>query len=92
VDLRAIVALCADDWGGYRTVTMNLERTARAVAGWEDAAREPVQRRLERIRHAIEAAPKSPGGQMRARLGEAARWYQTPLRVEEEPRPDPAMG
>jgi hypothetical protein len=92
VDLRAIVALCADDWGWYRTVTMNLERTARAVAGWEEAAREPVQRRLERIRQAIEAAPKSLGWQMRARLGEAARWYQTPLRVEEGPRPDLAMG
>jgi len=92
VDLRAIVALCADDWGWYRTVTMNIERAARVIAGWEAAERERVQRRLERLRQAIEAAPKSLGWQMRARLGEAVRWYQTPLRVEEGPRPDLAIG
>lgn len=92
VDLRVVAGLCAEDWGWYRTVTLNLERAARPIEGWEEPEREQVRRRLERLRQAIEAAPKSLGWQMRARLGEAVRWYQTPIRVEEGPRPDMAIG
>ncbi len=92
VNLRVIAGLCAEDWGWYRTATMNLERVARQVEGWEEPDRGRVRERLERLRRAIEAAPKSMGWQMRARLGETVRWYQTPLRVEEGPRPDMAIG
>ncbi|GBD08529.1 hypothetical protein HRbin22_00769 [Candidatus Thermoflexus japonica] len=92
VDLRVITGLCAEDWGWYRTVTMNLERAARQVEEWEEPARGRVRERLERLRRAIEAAPKSLGWQMRARLGDAVRWYQTPIRPEEGPRPDMAIG
>lgn len=92
VDLRVIAGLCAEDWGWYRTVTMNLERVDWLVAGWEDPERSRVRERLGRLRQAIEAAPKSLGWQVRARVGEAVRWYQTPIRVEEGPRPDLAIG
>ncbi|WP_376790929.1 hypothetical protein [Thermoflexus sp.] len=92
VDLRVIVGLCADDWGWYRTTTMNLERVAQLIEGWERGDRELVRSRLERLRQAIEAAPKSLGWQMRARLGEAVRWYQIPIRIEEGSRPDMAFG
>ncbi|MER3468996.1 MAG: hypothetical protein C4314_03260 [Thermoflexus sp.] len=85
VDLRVIAGLCAEDWGWYRTVTMNLERVDRLVAGWEDPERSRVRERLGRLRQAIEAAPKSLGWQVRARVGEAVRWYQTPIRVAEGP-------
>lgn len=92
VDLRVIAGLCAEDWGWYRTVTMNLERTARQIEGWEEPARGRVRERLERLRQAIETAPKSLGWQIRARLGDAVRWYQAPIRPEEGPRPDMAIG
>ncbi len=92
VDLRAIAELCAEDWGWYRTATMNLERVARQVEGWEEPDRGQVRERLERLRRAIEATPKSLGWQMRARLGEAVRWYQTPVRIEGGARPDMAIG
>ncbi len=92
VDLRVIAGLCADDWGWYRTATLNLGRVARLIEGWEPEDRGRVRDRLERIRWAIEAAPKSLGWQMRARVGEAVRWYQVPIRIEEGPRPDMAIG
>ncbi len=92
VDLRVIAGLCADDWGWYRTATLNLGRVARLIEGWELEDRERVRDRLERVRWAIEAAPKSLGWQMRARVGEAVRWYQVPIRIEEGQRPDMAIG
>jgi predicted regulator of Ras-like GTPase activity (Roadblock/LC7/MglB family) len=79
VDADYIASICSDDWGWYKTVTTNLEKSME-LAG--DFLPEPYQEtylsRAQRLRSIIEAAPKSLRWQARARIGEAMRWYDLP--------------
>lgn len=79
IDTAFIVNLCSDDWGWYKTVTMNIER---AVSLAEDLLgeqeREVFLARIGRLKQMIEGSPKSLRWQLRARIGESARWYEVP--------------
>ncbi|HEX4216030.1 MAG TPA: hypothetical protein VIA06_22140 [Candidatus Dormibacteraeota bacterium] len=75
--------LCAADWGWYTTLGDNLER-ARGHAPFilADAADvTTVEERIGTLRAAMEAAPKSGGWRLRARVGRRMRWYETPEEV-----------
>lgn len=78
---------CGRDWGLYFTSVRNLERLARGLPalGLGEPSRERIAARLERLRHAIEAAPKTPRWRLRARIGERVRWYELPDEVRSEP-------
>jgi hypothetical protein len=81
IDLRVFRQIVGEDWGWWRTVTMNLDR----IGGLLEAERErlvppaasidPVKQ-LKALQQAAEEAPKSRRWKMRARLGERKRWYQ----------------
>jgi predicted regulator of Ras-like GTPase activity (Roadblock/LC7/MglB family) len=79
VDADYIASICGDDWGWYKTVTMNLEK-GMELAG--EFLSTPCQQtfisRAQRLRGIIEAAPKSLRWQARATIGEARRWYDLP--------------
>jgi len=79
IDSRRIARLCGDDWGWYKTITMNIEKVvalADDYLGGEE--KELITGRLRRLRQIIEEAPKSMKWKMRARVGEKARWYEIP--------------
>lgn len=79
VNLPYLVDLTATNWGLWRTVGMVGERCegfARALPGF--AAAETVADRISRLRAAMDAAPKSRGWKLRARLGDRKRWYELP--------------
>ncbi len=77
IDTTHIAELCADDWGWYRTVTLNLERcVAVAPAVLEGEPLERATRRMGRLRQMLEEAPKTLRWQVRARVGESRRWYE----------------
>jgi hypothetical protein len=83
VDERRIVDVLAKDWGWYRTATEVLDKSAdyaRRLPGLPD--RERALARIASLREAIEAAPKSRGWRMRARVGDRMRWYDVPEEVE----------
>ncbi|MBI3286643.1 MAG: hypothetical protein HYZ68_01210 [Chloroflexi bacterium] len=82
IDGGYITRVCSDDWGWYRTVTLNIER----CISFANDFLSPDEHRtfLPRILHLyqlIEAAPKSMRWQLRARIGEATRWYQVPEEI-----------
>jgi hypothetical protein len=79
-----IAALCADDWGLWRTITANLERCRGHVGDYELPAddRERVEARFDALLQRIEDAPKSRGWRRRAKVGERKRWYELPEEVE----------
>src|SRR5918994_5572590 len=79
-----IAALCAGDWGLWRTITANLERCRGHVDDYElpDAGRERIHARFDQLLGRIEAEPKSRGWKLRARVGERKRWYDLPEEVE----------
>jgi predicted regulator of Ras-like GTPase activity (Roadblock/LC7/MglB family) len=79
VDATAVVALCAEDWGWYKTVSMNLEKCIEAASTfYQGPDLETFDHRAGRLRQMIEEAPKSLRWQMRARIGESRRWYEVP--------------
>ena len=74
-----IAELTASDWGLWRTLTMVAERTeqfASELNGFEAAG--VVVERLRRLRTELDAAPKSRGWKLRARIGDRKRWYELP--------------
>lgn len=93
IDASQITRLCAEDWGWYKTVTINLERITALAPTWlgpEDGT--VVVERAQRLRQSIVNAPKSLRWQTRARLGESVRWYETPIAGNPSARPDMAIG
>ena len=73
-----IAELCSKDWGVYTTFWKTLEAVmARApeLAGEESAM---VCSRVQKLMFMMEAAPKSFGWKMRARVGERTKWYDLP--------------
>lgn len=79
IDPRFIAKLCSDDWGWYKTLTMNIDKITGLVGDYlEEEERKVVVERLSRLRRFIEDVPKSMKWKMRARIGEKKQWYQLP--------------
>lgn len=79
VDTDYIASVCGDDWGWYKTVTMNLEKSMELADNFlPEPYRDTFASRAQRLRSIVEAAPKSLRWQARARIGEARRWYDLP--------------
>ncbi|HYT30768.1 MAG TPA: hypothetical protein VEN82_08310 [Actinomycetota bacterium] len=87
IGLRRYRRVLGEDWGWWRTVTLNLakvrglaegERTHLIPAG---APYDPVQQIRDLERHA-EEAPKSLRWRIRAKIGERKRWYELPEETE----------
>ena len=70
------------DWGWWRTVTMNLDRIAALLNDGDRPATEggklDPRAQLEVLRQTAESAPRSRGWKMRSRIGERKRWYDVP--------------
>jgi hypothetical protein len=82
INSRRIARLCGDDWGWYKTVTMNIEKVVALADDYlEGEEKELVTSRLQRLHQIIEEAPKSMKWRMRARIGEKIRWYDLPEEV-----------
>jgi len=82
IDLRVFRALVGDDWGWWRTVTLNLEKIAALLNGGTRPAIEGgklnADTQLQTLSEVAEQAPKSRRWKMRARIGEHKRWYDVP--------------
>ena len=80
IDLGRIVELTSDDWGLYKTTTVNIERTMNYLNTIDlpGKVKEKVINNLNKIREAMDKAPKSMKWKMRAAIGERVRWYETP--------------
>lgn len=84
IELDRVVAVCADDWGWWRTVTGNLRFLASA---WSTASTGPgpdlaaARARAEELLRSLAKAPKSLRWKLRARVGERVRWYREPEEV-----------
>ncbi len=75
-----LAGLCSDDWGIYKTFTINIANILNALPKYdlESASVDIMQKRLEDIRNRIENAPKSFRWKIRAKVGEKVQWYELP--------------
>jgi hypothetical protein len=80
INLSYVAKLCSEDWGLYKTVTLNLQRIEDALPGFSlgDETTNNVKSKIEQLRDGIEKAPKSFRWKMRARVGESVKWYELP--------------
>lgn len=82
VNSAYLASLAASDWGLWRTLGMVAERGEEFAAGLPGFERgEIVAARLRQLRAELDAAPKSRGWKMRARIGDRKRWYELPEEV-----------
>lgn len=83
IGLDRITHLLSEDWGWWRTVTMNLDRMRELANGEgrhllpQDARFDPLAQ-IERLRQAVDQAPKGLRWRIRAKVGERKRWYRLP--------------
>jgi hypothetical protein len=75
-----IAALCARDWGLWRTCQLNIGRSLGNVAGsgLDPAEQKLVTGRLESLRGRIDAEPKTRRWRIRNQVGDKVRWYAEP--------------
>jgi hypothetical protein len=79
IDTGYIADIMRQDWGFYHTFTTNLK----SVPGYLDQfsslgeeGRSVIRGWIDRLLEAIEAAPKTLGWKMRAKIGTRRRWYR----------------
>jgi hypothetical protein len=82
IGLQRIGGIVADDWGWWRTLTMNVERISELARG--DASLPPGGARFDPVEQlgligrAAQEVPKSLRWKVRGRVGERKRWYRVP--------------
>jgi hypothetical protein len=79
IGLDRIAALCGEDWGLYKTTSMNLQRVEELLSaedlGLSQEQGEVVLRRIQKIASVLESMPKSAAWKMRNLVGTRVRWY-----------------
>ncbi len=83
INLQVIAQLCGNDWGLYKTVSINLGRVEEIVAkesALTQTERDIIFSRIREILQTFEQMPKSVAWQLRDRVGTRVKWY---IEVEE---------
>jgi len=80
INLAYIAKLCGQDWGLYKTTSINLKRVAEVVGDetlhLTESERGLIRKRLSEIQRTFETMPKSLAWQMRDKVGTRVRWYE----------------
>jgi hypothetical protein len=79
IDVDRIAWLCANDWGLYKTTSINLKRVQELLDSKDltlsDEERDLVLSRIQELTSALESVPKSAAWKMRDLIGTRVRWY-----------------
>jgi hypothetical protein len=79
INIRRIAEICSNDWGFWRTVTMNLEKVRVLAQGYSQLTSEQkshVESQVNEAMARIEKEPKSLAWRLRARVGDRVKWYK----------------
>lgn len=80
INLDYIAKLGGQDWGLYKTTSINLQRVEDVVRdeslNLTEAERSLILKRVADIQRAFETMPKSLAWQMRDKVGTRVRWYE----------------
>jgi hypothetical protein len=83
INLQIIAQLCSNDWGLYKTVSINLQRVEEFIvkeSAFSQEDRDLVVRRAREIQNTFKEMPKPMAWQLRDRVGTRVKWY---IEVEE---------
>jgi hypothetical protein len=79
INIQRVARLCADDWGLWRTTTMNLDKVQQLAQGYEQLIAEQKAKVTEQVQSAlarIDSEPKPMAWKLRARVGDRVKWYK----------------
>lgn len=79
VNANRIAAMCARDWGLWRTVTMNLNKVSqisREYSWLTEGDRAVVVEKIEALLKTIQDEPKSASWNIRNKIGDRVKWYK----------------
>ena len=79
INIKRIAEILGEDWGFWRTVTMNLEKVRVLANGYPQLTAEQKAQVESRVKEAlarIEKQPKSLAWRLRARVGDRVKWYK----------------
>lgn len=82
INLKILAGLCTQDWGLYKTTSINLEKVQEAVNKTTLANEEKdlISKRIQEILKTFEEMPKPLAWTLRDRVGTRVKWY---IEVEE---------
>lgn len=86
INLSVLARLCSQDWGLYKTTSINLERVEKFIGREELLSAEErgiIVQRVREIQRTFEEMPKPIAWQLRDRVGTRVKWY---IEVEEVDR------
>lgn len=79
INIERIAMLCAQEWGLWRTTTMNLNKVKQLALGYPqltDEQKRHVASQVDSALERIEKEPKSLAWRLRARVGDRVKWYK----------------
>jgi len=79
INIKYIAGLCSNDWGLWRTTTMNLDKVRQLAHGYKQLSndqKEMVDLQIKIALGRIEQEPKSLAWRLRARVGDRVKWYR----------------
>jgi len=79
INIERISALCAQEWGLWRTTTMNLDKVKQLAMGYPQLTDEQKRHVVSQVDSAIQRIdkePKSLAWRLRARVGDRVKWYK----------------
>jgi hypothetical protein len=79
INIKYVAGLCSNDWGLWRTTTMNLDKVGRLAQGYAQLTaeqKETVDSQVKTALARIEREPKSLAWRLRARVGDRVKWYR----------------
>lgn len=80
INVKLIARRCAQDWGLWKTITMNLDKVSQKLEQYRTQLAgedyEDVTQKIATIRRYIEKEPKSLAWKMRSKIGERVKWYK----------------
>ncbi len=79
INIERVAALCAADWGLWRTTTMNLDKVRRLAHTYPQLTAEQKARVEQQVQDCLarmEREPKSLAWRLRARVGDRVKWYK----------------
>ena len=79
INIQHVARLCSNDWGLWRTTTMNLDKIRQLAHGYKEITveqKEKVDVQVKTALAQIEKEPKSLAWRLRARVGDRVKWYK----------------
>lgn len=79
INLKRGAALCAEDWGLWRTTTMNLEKVKQLAHSYHQLPPDQVAKvetQVDQILRRLNTEPKPLAWRLRDRVGDRVKWYK----------------